>query len=119
MDLEQLQELADKDLNTELKDSFCTISMFTASVYDAILSKNIAISLMSDLNLMDNYLDLFSNKYPLAQSVQEQAIASKLRDVFTEKTAEHQEEFLKIRRELIAGINVSNEKNLDAFIPKN
>ena len=112
-------ELADKDLYTELKDSFCTISMFTASVYDAILSKNIAISLMSDLNLMDNYLDLFSNKYPLAQSVQEQAIASKLRDVFTEKTAEHQEEFLKIRRELIAGINVSNEKNLDAFIPKN
>ena len=74
---------------------------------------------MSDLNLMDNYLDLFSNKYSLVQSVQEQAITSKLRDVFTEKTTEHQEEFLKIRKELIAGINVSNESNLDAFIPKN
>ncbi len=74
---------------------------------------------MSDLNLMDNYLDLFSNKYPLTQSVQEQAIASKLRDIFTEKTAEHQEEFLKIRKELVDGINVINEINLNAFIPKN
>ena len=93
--------------------------MFTASVYDAILTKNIAISLMSDLNLMDNYLDFFIKKYPLAQSVPEKAIASKLKEIFTEKTKEYQDEFLKIRQELIAGVNITNEKNLEAFIPRN
>ena len=112
-------KFTEKDLYTELRDSFCTISMFTASVYDAILTKNIAISLRSDLNLMDNYLDFFIKKYPLAQSVPEKAIASKLKEIFTEKTKEYQDEFLKIRQELIAGVNITNEKNLEAFIPRN
>ena len=69
-------EWTKRDLNSELNDSYCTISMFTSSVYDAVLSGNIVISLMSDLNLMDNYLDLFSKRYSLAHSVSENGLAS-------------------------------------------
>ena len=111
-------EWTKRDLYSELKDSYCTISMFTASIYDAIFSNNITISLMSDLNLMDNYLDLFQNKYSLAHTVPESELALKLKDIFIAKNQHYNEEFLKMREEIVAGINLINEKNLSAFIPK-
>ena len=112
-------EWANKDLDDELDESYCTISMFTASIYDAVIKKNIAVSIMSDLNLMDNYLDLFSDKYPLANSVSEKELSLKLKDVFISKTEHYQNEFSKIRNELINGTNKINSQNLDAFIPQN
>ena len=73
---------------------------------------------MSDLNLMDNYLDLFQNKYSLAHTVPESELALKLKDIFIAKNQHYNEEFLKMREEIVAGINLINEKNLSAFIPK-
>lgn len=110
---------AKEDLNSELNDSYCCITMFTASVYDAVLKGNIVISLMSDFNLMDNYLDIFSNKYPLTHSVSTKELALKLKDIFLFKTQLYQDEFSQIRSELVAGINAINPKNLNAFVPKN
>ena len=112
-------EWTDKNLDSEINDSYCIISMFTASAYDAVLKGNIVISLMSDLNLMDNYLDLFSHKYPCVHSVSEKGLSSKLKDIFVLKTQQYQEEFSKIRKELIEGTNAINSQSLDAFIPKN
>ena len=112
-------EWTDKNLDSEINDSYCIISMFTASAYDAVLKGNIVISLMSDLNLMDNYLDLFSHKYPCVHSVSEKGLSSKLKDIFVFKTQQYQEEFSKIRKELIEGTNAINSQSLDAFIPKN
>ena len=91
--------------------------MFTASIYDSILSSNITISLISDLSLMDNYLDLFKDKYPLARAVSEKELSLKLKDIFISKNQQYNEEFLRIRTELITGIKTINEKNLNAFIP--
>ena len=71
---------------------------------------------MSDLNLMDNYLDIFSNKYPLTYSVSEKELVSKLNDIFLFKAQEYQNEFSQIRNELIEGINSINSKNLNAFL---
>ena len=115
--LPQGWEWAKDDLYSELKNSYCTISMFTASIYDSILSSNITISLISDLSLMDNYLDLFKDKYPLARAVSEKELSLKLKDIFISKNQQYNEEFLRIRTELITGINTINEKNLNAFIP--
>ena len=112
-------EWAKKDLDDELDDSYCTISMFTASIYDAVIKKNIAVSIMSDLNLMDNYLDLFSDKYPLAYSVSQKELSLKLKDIFISKTEQYKDEFSKMRNELINGTNKINSQNLDAFIPQN
>ena len=80
---------------------------------------NIVISLMSDLKIMDNYLDFFLTKYPLIHSVSEKDLASKLKDIFEIKTNQYQDEFSKIRHEFIEGINSINTKNLNAFIPQN
>ena len=109
-------EWANKDINSELSDSYCTISMTSASIYDSVIMGNISISLMSDLNLMDNYLDIFSNKYPLTYSVSEKELVSKLNDIFLFKAQEYQNEFSQIRNELIEGINSINSKNLNAFL---
>ena len=109
-------EWANKDINSELSDAYCTISMASASIYDSVIMGNISISLMSDLNLMDNYLDIFSNKYPLTHSVSEKELVSKLNDIFLFKAQEYQNEFSQIRNELIEGINSINSKNLNAFL---
>ena len=109
-------EWANKDINSELSGSYCTISMASASIYDSVIMGNISISLMSDLNLMDNYLDIFSNKYPLTHSVSEKELVSKLNDIFLFKAQEYQNEFSQIRNELIEGINSINSKNLNAFL---
>ena len=93
--------------------------MFTASIYDAVIKKNIAISIRSDLNLMDNYLDLFSEKYQLAKSVSEHDLGSKLKDIFVLKTEQYQDEFSKLRKEFINGTNKVSPQNLDAFIIQN
>ena len=66
---------------------------------------------------MDNYLDLFKDKYPLARAVSEKELSLKLKDIFISKNQQYNEEFLRIRTELITGINTINEKNLNAFIP--
>ena len=112
-------EWAKRDLNSELKDSYCCFAMSTASVYDAILNDNIVISIKSDLGIMDNYLDLFSDKFSLANSVSGEELNKKIRDVFVLKTKEYQEEFSQMRSRLIEGINLINQENLNAFIPKN
>ena len=67
---------------------------------------------------MDNYLDLFQNKYSLAHAVTEKGLTLKLKDIFIAKNQQYNEEFVKIREELITGINSINETNLSAFIPK-
>ena len=112
-------EWTKKNLDVELDESYCTISMFTASIYDAVIKKNIAISIRSDLNLMDNYLDLFSEKYQLAKSVSEHDLGSKLKDIFVLKAEQYQDEFSKLRKEFINGTNKVSPQNLDAFIIQN
>ena len=116
--LPQGWEWTKKSLNSELDDSYCCVGMDTASVFDAVFNKNIVISIMSDLRIMDNYLDIFSHKYPLTSSVVEKELVDKLRDIFVSKKKLYIDEFLKLRNELIAGTNPAIPKNLDLFIKK-
>lgn len=104
------------DLYKELQDSYCTISMSTGSIFDAVLNDNIVVSIMSDLNLMDNYLDVFTDKYSLSKASSEKDLPTKLKDIFIFKTKEYREEFNSMKNELIQGTNLINEKNLKAFI---
>ena len=46
-------------------------------------------------------------------------LRSKLKEVFISKTKQYQDEFSKIRNELIEGTNAINSENLNAFIPQN
>ena len=67
---------------------------------------------MTSLKLLDisrNYIDPLYLK----------GLRSKLKEVLISKTKQYQDEFSKIRNELIEGTNVTNSENLNAFIPKN
>ena len=90
--------------------------MDTAAVFDAIVKGNIVISLKSDLNLMENYLDFFSSKYALTKSVSEQELGDKIQDIFVSKAHQYQVEFSQIRKEIFEDINPINSKNLDNFL---
>jgi LPS O-antigen subunit length determinant protein (WzzB/FepE family) len=68
---------------------------------------------------MDNYLDLFSDEFSLANSVSGEELNKKIHDAFVLKTKKYQEEFSQMRSRLIEGINLTNQENLNAFIPKN
>jgi|TARA_Y100000294_G_C8569693_1_gene342310 hypothetical protein len=107
---------AKKELSSELEDSYCCIAMDTASVYDAIFKGNIVISLMSEHKLMENYLDVYSNKYSIVNSVSEKDLPIRLKDVFLDKTDLFKEEFSQIRRDLINGINKVDSTNFMNFI---
>jgi len=109
-------EWAKKDLSSELEDTYCCIAMDTASVYDAIFKGNIVISLMSECKLMENYLDIYSNKYPLVNSVSEKDLPLRLKDIYVNKINNYQKEFFKIRDDLRIGINELNSNNLNSFI---
>ena len=108
---------AENNLDEELNKSYCCIAMDTAAVFDAINKDNIVISIKSDLRIMENYLDVFSNKYPLTRSISQNEIVSKIRDIFQIKSEQYKNEFSKIKYELIKGTNITNVKNLKTFIP--
>jgi len=114
--LPQGWEWATKNLYSELEDSYCCIAMGTASVFDVILAGNIVISCMSDLKIMDNYLDFFSEKYSLIHSVSEKELPTKLKEIFVTKTQQYQDEFYQIRQEIFKGVNPINSKNLSNFL---
>ena len=109
-------EWAERDFDVELDNAYCCIAMFTSSVYDAVLKGNIIVSLTSDLNLMDNYLDLFVDKYSLARTVSEKELVEKLKDIIISIRQKYQDEFSLIRKELIEGINPINSENLSRFL---
>ena len=109
-------EWAKNDLYEELNNSYCCIAMDTAAVFDAIIKENIVISLKSDLNLMENYLDFFTDKYPFTNSISENELVKTLQDIFLHKKEEYKDEFKKIKNELIDGITPVSNKSLGAFI---
>tara|TARA_Y100000590_G_scaffold142382_1_gene163381 strand:- start:237 stop:2048 length:1812 start_codon:yes stop_codon:yes gene_type:complete len=109
-------EWANENLNDELQNSYCCIAMGTSSVYDCVIQDNIVIPLMSDLNIMDNYLDLFVEKYPLLKSVTKDNLVKTLREIYELKIYEYQTEFSNVRNELVQGTNFIGSNNLQSFI---
>ena len=109
-------EWANDNLNNELQNSYCCIAMGTSSVYDSVIQDNIVMPLMSDLNVMDNYLDLFVEKYPLLKSVTQKNFKKTLRDIYEIKTQEYETEFSNVKKELVQGTNFVGSDNLLSFI---
>ena len=112
-------EWSNKDLDKELKESYCSIAMDTSSVFDAIIHGSILLPLMSDLKIMENYLDVLPKNYSFTSSVTEKNLPLILKEIFVNKIEKYQDEANKIKEDFIKGINIVNSENLDAFIPKN
>ena len=110
--------ISDKDIDKLLNDCLFTIFMSTAAAYNAVINANIVLSLGSELNFSDNYLDIFKKEFQFVNSYSLDSIKNTLLQ-FTEdekKIAKYKDEFGRLKNHLIDGMNAINEVNLDKFI---
>lgn len=103
------------DLIKVLKNSYCCITMSTASVYDAVLCGTYVIPISSQLNIMDNYLDLFSDKFKCASAIPQEDLFHRIVEIYKDEN-KFIRQFEILRNVLLNGINPIDEENLNQFI---
>jgi len=108
--------ISKKSINQELTKSFCCITMSSASAFDAIINKNIVISIKSDFDLYDNYLDILDDKNSFINSIEIDKLNNVLKNIYYLKNNEYIKSFKEIRKNLLGGLNFVNSSNLKSFI---
>ena len=109
--------ISNENINKLLNNCLFTIFMSTAAAYDAVLNGNLVLNLKSELNLSDNYLDIFENEFKFVNAYSLDAVE----EILTEFIKDNQkinnfiEEFTKLRKFLSNGIGQINEVNLSKF----
>ena len=59
--------------------------MSTAAAYDAVLNGNLVLNLKSELNLSDNYLDIFENEFKFVNAYSLDAVEEILTEFIRDK----------------------------------
>ncbi len=109
---------AEKDLKVGLDKCFLVVTSSSAAVYDAILRGKIPIILDSDLNSIDNYLDIFEQN-KTAKNLDLIDLPNFFNNIISNKSLSYLGWIKKIQKKLINGINSRsniNEKRLVKFI---
>ena len=109
---------AEKDLKVGLDKCFLVVTSSSAAVYDAILRGKIPIILDSDLNSIDNYLDIFvQNK--TVKNLDLIDLPNFFNNIILNKSVSYLGWIKRIQKKLINGINSRSnisEKKLVEFI---
>ena len=109
---------AEKELKVGLDKCFLVVTSSSAAVYDAILRGKIPIILDSDLNSIDNYLDIFvQNK--TVKNLDLIDLPNFFNNIILNKSVSYLGWIKRIQKKLINGINSRsniNEKKLVEFI---
>lgn len=109
-------EISKRSLNYDLQKSFCTISMSTASIYDSVLNSVVSISVKSDFDLYDNYLDHFDKKNVNHVYIKE--LNPILKNISFDKNKMYINKLNKIRKLLKNGVILPKKNNLKNFLVK-
>ena len=109
--------ISNEKIHELLRKCFFNISMSTGAVYDAVLCGNIVFNLESELELANNYLDIFDDNFPLVSPLSIESIKNiLLRFRQDNKNIEdYIEEFHRLRNYLIKNMNVVNDLHLSKF----
>ena len=109
--------ISNENINKLLNNSLFTIFMSTAAAYDAVLNGNLVLNLKSELNLSDNYLDIFENEFKFVNAYSLDAVEEILTEFIRDKQKINNfiEEFTKLRKYLSNGLGQINEVNLSKF----
>ena len=100
--------ISEENLETDLNNCYCAITMNSAIITDLILFDCIAIILKSELNTGENYLDFIEKKFPIINNTEEKNLKSKLQEVFFTKKNYFKEEFSNIKKFIESDINKNN-----------
>jgi len=106
----------DMEISEAIQDKFCCVVLASASIYDAILNNCIVINMQRELSAMGNFADILQDKYPLLKEVPDIDLSKRIDDIFSKNTNFYKLEFLKIKLELLQGLNPVNDTNLKVFI---
>ena len=103
---------SNKNLEADLQNSYCVITMYSSSAIDAILSNNILVVLKSELNIGENFLDTLEDQFSVLKTTTEKNLKAKLTEIFITKTDTYSSEFLKIKSKITLNINKKKYKEL-------
>ena len=90
--------------------------MGSSSIFNAVLNGNLAIPVLSEINLMDNDLDVMEGALPSIGSVDE--IKEKLYKIFVTNEQKEDATYASIKQNIIDGTNAINENTLSSMLPK-
>lgn len=110
--------ISNDDIDNLLDSCLFTIFMSTAAAYNAVINANIVLNLRSELNLSDNYLDIFKKEFKFINSYSLDSIKNILLEFKKDEKniKKYKDEFDRLKNYLIDGMNAINEVNLDKFI---
>ena len=99
-----------------LDANYCVLCMGTSAIFNAVLNKNLVIPVLSEINLMDNDLDVLEASYPSVSSIEE--IKEQLYKIFVTNEYNEAAEVRDSRQSIIDGTNPINESTLSSMLPK-
>ena len=99
---------SDKDLLTDLQNNYCIITMHSAVVTDAIYCNNCVLVLKSELNVAENYLDFLQNEFQIIQTINEEDLKIKLKEIYFTKKDYYQNEFQLLKKKLNLNVDKNN-----------
>ncbi len=96
---------SETNLESDLKNSYCVITMYSSSAIDAILSNNILITPKSELNIGENFLDTLEDQFPVLKTTSDKNLKRKISEIFSTKIDIYASEFIKIRNKITLNVN--------------
>ncbi len=104
------------EIDAALSKARCVITQMTASAYDAILAGICVLPVKSELQQMDNYLDVLADQFTVLNAVPASQLCDKLNDIIIDKSDYYEKEFTDIQACLIDGINDKSDAAMQSFI---
>ena len=107
-------KLSNEDLETDLNDSYCVVTMHSSAITDAIHFDCIALILKTEFNVAENFLDFLENKFPLLAATKNENLKQKLTDIYSTKKGYYKKEFINIKEFMETNISkIAYQKIVD------
>jgi len=109
--------ISNEKINNLLENSLFVIHMSSGVGYDSILNGNIVFNLRSELNLMNNYLDIFEDNFKFVDSHSLESIKNILFEFShnEKKIEKYEKNFKELKLYLLKNMNSTNLQNLSKF----
>ncbi len=98
-------EWSSQDLEGDLRENYCVVTMHSAVVTDVVIHNNILVVLKSELNIGENYLDTLENKFSILNSTLDYNLKKKLEEIFVTKIDNYKNQFSQIKDEIDLNID--------------
>lgn len=109
--------ISEKNIDYLLNECGFSVFMATGASYDALLKGSITLTLRSELNLSDNYLDIFQENYEFVKTYDLFSLKKLLIKLNNDKTELEifKKKYIQLKDFLNDGFNKNTEEKLELF----